>query len=103
MPFDAAEIDVTTTLLLELRGRLTPENWRPYPCETPEFVNGRGCLIQQLWHVLGGGVYTRKYGKALSRLRDAVGVHYASDVGKFNDSHTLEEVQAVVDIAIAGK
>jgi len=104
MPFDTAELDPTTLLLMELRDRLTPENWRPHCVASVEFVNGRGCLLQQLWHVMGLQTSSRRqYGKALNRLRDAVGVYYASDIGKFNDSHTLEEVLALVDKAIASK
>ena len=53
MPFDCTATDTTTQFLLELRDRLTRENWRPYAISYPlEFQAGKGCLIQQLHYVV---------------------------------------------------
>jgi len=102
MPFDGVELDTTTLLLLALRDRLTSEYWRPC-CLEPgaDFDAGQGCLIQQLYHAAAPEHrIAPEYGAALERLMGAVGVRFAGDLGKFSDSHTLEEVQAVVDKAI---
>jgi hypothetical protein len=106
MPFDAGELDATTLLLLRLRDRLTAENWRPHVSNAVDFDEGRGCMLQQLWYTYryaSGRRYDSKgYNEAICRLKDAVGVPDTTDLGKFNDSHSLEEVQAVVDKAIGG-
>ena len=103
MPFDAGELDTTTLLLLKLRDRLTTENWRPCAVDPASYaLTGHGCLLQQLWRAAGQRIDSQEYREVIDRLKDILGVHFAGAIGKFNDTHSLEEVQAAVDKAIAG-
>lgn len=102
MPFDAAKLDATTQLLLKLRDRLTPENWRPHASNAIDFNQGRGCLLQQLTHAGAKRFTAGEQCEAFERLRNAAGVACNVGLSTFNDTHTLEEVQAVVDKAIGG-
>ena len=105
MPFDCTAMDAPTQFLLELRDRLTPENWRPYPVSNRrDFDAGRGCLIQQFHHVVR---HRRPCPRDVvpavhRRLLDAAGCKRFDDLARFNDGHTLDEVCTLVDRAIAG-
>jgi len=104
MPLDVTTLDITTQFLLELRDRLTPENWRPYAVSNPrDFSEGRGCLIQQ-FHKAAQRSFGRpdsKWTEAQRRLMRAAGCQRFHELGAFNDRHTLDEVCALVDKAIA--
>ena len=105
MPLDSANLDNTTQFLLELRDRLTTENWRPYAVSNPQdFSEGRGCLIQQFHWVArhsGGLPYDTLRG-AQQRLVKAAGCKTFDGLARFNDRRTLGDVCALVEKAIAG-
>ena len=105
MPFDCTATDTTTQFLLELRDRLTPENWRPYAISYPlEFQAGKGCLIQQFDYVVRqrGGLPYDSLRSVQRRLIKAARCKTFDRLARFNDRHTLEDVCALVDKAIAG-
>jgi hypothetical protein len=105
MPLDAAGLDATTQFLLKVRDRLTPENWRPYAVSSPrDYSEGLGCLIQQYHYVMrhGGALSYDSILPVQDRLMKAAGCKRFDGLGSFNDTHTLEEVCALVDRAIAG-
>jgi len=105
MPLDSTGLDATTQFLLKVRDRLTPENWRPYAVSSPrDYSEGRGCLIQQYHYVMrhGGALPYDNIRPIQARLMKAAGCKRFDGLARFNDTHSLEEVQAVVDRAIAG-
>jgi hypothetical protein len=106
MPFDCTALDTATQFLLELRDRLTPENWRPHAVDYREFQEGRGCVIQQYQYLMRQPRYrvfpAAEVQDLHKRLKNAVGCRRFYALARFNDSHTLDEVRALVDRAIAG-
>jgi len=104
MPLDTTGLDATTQFLLKLRDRLTPENWRPFAVSNPrDYSEGLGCLIQQYnWVMRHDELPYDKIPEVQARLRKAGHCKRFNDLATFNDSHSLDEVCALVDRAIAG-
>lgn len=104
MPLDSSGLDATTQFLLSLRDRLTPENWRPFAVSNArDYSRGIGCLIQQYnWVMRENGLAYQDIPEVQARLRKAGHCKRFNDLARFNDSHSLDEVCALVERAIAG-
>lgn len=96
MPFDPADLPPDTHHLIALRAALTPETWRPYPSD--DRTADYGCIQQWLWRTRVSGS-AELYDSAYRRLARAV--PNGEPLTCYNDTHTLADMLALIDRAIA--
>jgi hypothetical protein len=80
---------------------LTPELWRPFSVHTQhaEYDGKRGCLLQLVHYLHSNHVAEEvRVVWVLERTLRAMGERVS--IGKFNDTHSLEDVRRLVERAI---